>query len=499
MSKLLSRALILFLLAALLPVDSTRAELPQPSTLYSILSSSPIWSTYGGMDGAEYGHSVASAGDINNDGYDDVVVGSYQFKVGDPIGAAFIYLGGPTGLSQTAHATLYSPTLEKGSYFGYAVSGVGDVNADGYADIIVGAPSHHEDVQGAGDNGAAYLFLGSSTGVHLTPDWDFIGPNDSQFGASVAGAGDVNGDGYDDVLIGAVQFSQPEIAEGAAYLFLGSASGLESSPSWTVQSNLVSAQLGYDVAGIGDLNHDGYADFAISAPTADLPPLSVTDPIRTDAGMVWVFLGSTSGPAPSTPNWTAQALQPNTLFGSSIDSAGDVDSNGYVDLIIGARGVDSALMDIGAAYIYYNDAAGLSATPGWVVTSDQTSSGFGSAVTGLGDVNMDGYDDVGVGAYRYDGDQSYEGMVFVFNGSSAGAYNIPFWSAGGDKADSKFGASLAGAGDVNGDGRYDLIAGAPSYMRDQKTRMGAAFVFHGMATGDLPTLFHHVFLPVLIR
>ena len=381
--------------------------------------------------------------------------------------------------------------------FGYSVAGAGDVDNNGYDDIIVGAPSHHEDHQGAGENGAAYLFLGSATGLSLSPAWTFIGADDTQFGAAVTGAGDVNGDGYDDVLIGAIQYSQPQINEGAAYLFLGSAAGLETTPAWTMQSDLVSAQFGYAVAGIGDLNHDGYADIAVSAPTADLAPFTPVDPMRIDAGLVWVFLGSATGPNPTTPDWTAEGSQPNTLFGSSLDGSGDVDGNSYVDLIVGARGYDGAQVDLGAAYLFYNLAGTLSPTAGWFVTSSQPASGFGAAVAGLGDVNGDGFDDVGVGAPNFDGDQSHEGMVFVYNGTGNGALGFAIWEAGGNKADAKFGAALATAGDVNADNLHDIVVGAPDYKRDEKTKMGAAFLFHGIDTGGVPFFF--VFLPAIIR
>ncbi len=498
MSKLLFRASILLLLAALLPVASARAELPKPTSLLSILSSSPVWITDGTYNGAEYGRSVGSAGDVNQDGFDDVIVGSPVYQVnGQPSGTAFVFLGGPSGLSTTPYAEL--TTSEKGSLFAYSVAGAGDVDNNGYDDIIVGAPSHHEDYQGAGDNGAAYLFLGSESGLNLSPAWTFIGADDTQFGASVAGAGDVNGDGFADVLIGAIHYSEPQINEGAAYLFLGSASGLEDTPVWMLQSDLVSAQFGYDVAGVGDLNHDGYADIAISAPTVDLPALPPSDLPRIDSGQVSVFLGSATGPALDAPDWIVEGSQPNMQFGSSIDGAGDVDGNGYADLLVGARGYDGALADVGAAYLFFNSAGSLSATFGWFATSGQTGSGFGAAVAGLGDVNMDGYDDVGVGAPNHDGDQSYEGMVFVYNGGPAYPSLTPTWSAGGNKSDTDFGAALASAGDVNGDDRDDLIAGAPTYMKDQKTKMGAAFVFHGMATGDLPVLNFHIFLPAIIR
>jgi hypothetical protein len=115
----------------------------------------------------------------------------------------------------------------------------------------------------------------------------------------------------------------------------------------------------------------------------------------------------------------------------------------------------------------------------------------------LADVNGDGFDDVGVGAPNFDGDQSHEGMVFVYNGTGNGALGFAIWEAGGNKADAKFGAALASAGDVNDDNLHDIVVGAPDYKRDEKTKMGAAFLFHGIDTGGVP--FFSVFLPAIIR
>lgn len=502
MSKLLSRASIFLLLAALLPVASARAELPQPSILLAIMSTSPVWTTYGTFDGAQYGYSVASIGDFDNDTYDDVIVGAYKFKVStEPVGSAFIFRGSQNGLSEIPFAQLLDPGLESGSNFGYAVAGAGDVNNDGYDDIIVGAPSHHEEIPpGQGDNGAAYLYLGSTAGTfNLSPAWSYVGPANSEFGASVAGIGDVNNDGCDDVLIGAVHYTNGQTNEGAVYLFLGSEeNGLQAAPVWMVESNIATAQLGYDITGIGDSDHDTYADFAVSAPTAD----SLEN--GYDSGFVWVFYGSATVPD-TLPDWTAIGTQAYAQFGFSIDNAGDVDNNGYADLIIGANGYDGNLTDqlnIGAAFVYLNNksgTAGLNLTPDWMVTSDQVGSNFGMAVAGIGDANMDGYDDVAVGAPDYTIiNDDHKGTIFVFSGSTSGPSVTPNWSASG-KAKSKFGYSLAAAGDVNHDLRADLIVGAPDYMRDDKTKMGAAFVFHGMATGDLPVLNFHVFLPIIVR
>ena len=223
----------------------------------------------GEYQGSDYGVSVASAGDVNGDGYDDIVIGAQNYPpvAGDSTkyGAAFIHLGGAGGIESLPQVTLAN--LEKGSWFGGAVSSAGDVNGDGFDDVIIGAP-HKQSSQGY--NGAAYLYLGSASGVDAVVDWSYVfAIGESEFGAAVSSAGDVNGDGFDDVLIGAPRYeSSVETSnEGAVYLFFGSATGLGLAPDWSFTLGQGTAQLGSAVSGLGDINQDGYDDFIVSAPT----------------------------------------------------------------------------------------------------------------------------------------------------------------------------------------------------------------------------------------
>jgi len=185
-----------------------------------------------------------------------------------------VFLGSSSGVASgspaTAAATLQSNQV--GAQLGGSVAGAGDVNGDGYADVIVGAPNYDS---GEVDEGAAFVFLGSSSGVAsgspataaATLQSNQVG---AQLGGSVAGAGDVNGDGYADVIVGASGYDAGETDEGVAFVFLGSASGIASgSPAAAgvaLQSNQVNARLGHSVAGAGDGNGDGYADVIVGAP-----------------------------------------------------------------------------------------------------------------------------------------------------------------------------------------------------------------------------------------
>lgn len=465
MRRLTLTLAILMVLAMLLPVPCARGAAAAVEETASLLSN---WVTYGSTDGDLYGISVASDGDINNDGYADVVVGSENYVIGgNKPGAAFVFLGGPGGLAAAPHLMLTNAV--HGSNFGHSVSYAGDVNNDGFDDVIIGANHFHATT---GWDGAAYLYLGSASGLSETPAWSRIGlSGEDEFGTSVAGAGDVNGDGYDDVLIGAARFADVEDAEGAIYLFYGGASGLSADPVWSYQADNRTAQLGYRVAGVGDLNQDGYADFAAGAPFYDLPALA-------DTGLVVVFYGSATVPG-AAPDWFATGDQADSRFGTSVAGAGDVNGNGYPDLLIGARGQDTTLLNCGAAYLFYASASGINAAADWSVFGRQAYSGFGVAVAGMGDFNGDGYGDVVVGAHLFSNDQPQEGAVFVFRGSPSGPVAYAQWVVYGDKAETEFGASISLAGDVNGDGKADLLVGSPSYKIDSKTKKGASFGFFG--------------------
>lgn len=458
-----------------------------PLALDSLLSLAPSWTSSGNENGERYGYAVSSAGDVNGDGFDDVIIGAPSYLVGGSrTGAALVFLGRANGLAASPHQVLSNGV--QGSYFGFSVSSAGDVNADGFDDIIVGAPHLHATI---GYDGAAYLYLGSAGGLSAAPAWQKIGlQGDSEFGFAVSGAGDVNTDGFDDLIVGAPAYTQEQNHEGIVYLFLGSAGGPGDAPAWSYQSDQAGAQLGYALAGVGDLNHDSYADIAVGAPHFDASSIELNN------GLALAFYGNGSG-LEAAPFWQAQGSRAEANFGYALDSAGDVDGNGYPDLIVGAPGYELGLANSGAAFIFYNGPTGLSPYAGWMVLADKEGARFGTAVAGVGDADQDGFDDVAVGAPYYSFDQPEEGAVFVYRGGAAGAALDASWHASGDKAETEFGLSVASAGDVNGDDRADLTVGAPIYKRDERVVMGQAYVFHG---GDAaPAYETRTFLPLVLR
>ncbi len=430
------------------------------------------WMAQGEGANNYFGYSASAAGDVNGDGYADVIIGAYGYtSAGSPeTGRAYVYHGSAGGARENADQTL---TGSPGSRFGYSVSAAGDVNGDGYADVMVGAPLYDG---GQTDEGRAYVFHGSSSGANASADWAVESDQAGvRFGQAVNAAGDVDGDGYADVIVGAPLSSgkQGETEwddAGRAYVYHGSPASLNTAAEWTAQGGASGDYLGNSLGTAGDVNGDGYADVIVSA--------HYYDGGYTNEGKVWVYYGAASGP---DTYWTAQGGQENAYFGYSAGAAGDVNGDGYADVIVGAHGHDGAQADTGKVYIYYGSAQGLSSA-GWTVEGDQGGAYFGYPVSSAGDVNGDGYADVLVGAHRYDSGQTDEGKVFVYYGRPCGPGATADWSAESDAANVYFGWALGTAGDVNRDGYADIVVGTYNYSNGQ-TREGRAWVYYGSADG----------------
>jgi hypothetical protein len=347
-----------------------------------------------------FGACVVSAGDVNGDGFADVLVGARAPGISaSDIGSAYLYLGGPGGVSPSPVSTLVGPD-GAGSRFGHSLACAGDVNGDGYADVAVGAPGV------ASSAGAVYFYLGGPNGLSSSATTSFSGPANGYFGDAVASAGDLNGDGYEDFVVGA-DFPL-SASEGFAYVYLGGPTGLQTSPQTLSVS--VGFGLGNALAG-GDFNGDGYADLVVA---------------QHRYARVNVYWGSASGIG-DTPSVQIDGL---LGFGQSVASAGDVDGNGYADLLVGDPEVTGPLgAPIGATFVYFGASPPPFPSPSpspspfatrKVLFPPGGASGayFGNSVAGAGDVNGDGYADVCIGAPL----EESQGVIYIFRGK-AGSIN----------------------------------------------------------------------------
>ncbi|MBK7305565.1 MAG: FG-GAP repeat protein [Chitinophagaceae bacterium] len=434
------------------------------------ISTTPAATVESNNANALMGTSVASAGDVNGDGYSDVIIGAYFYNNGQSAeGAFFVYHGSATGISTTPALMVESD--QAFIQMGYSVASAGDVNGDGYSDVIVGAALYSN---GQTSEGAFYIYHGSASGLNSTPA-SFVESNltgSCRLGFSVACAGDVNGDAYSDVIVGANGYTIGQSNEGAFYIFHGSSTGISLTPALIVESNIASAQLGWSVASAGDVNGDGYSDVIVGA--------SRYANSQSSEGAFYVYHGSASGIS-STPISIVESNNANAEMGASVASAGDVNGDGYSDVIVGAPGYSNGEVGEGAIFLFNGSASGINTTPVNTIESNQVNAFFGYSVACSGDINADGYSDVAVVFNRYSNGETNEGATFLYSGSLTGINTIPIAILETNQASANL-SSVASAGDVNGDGYSDIIAGANNYSNGQSGE-GGAFVYHGSAAG----------------
>ena len=391
----------------------------------------------GDVAGDQGGFGVSSAGDVNGDGYKDLLVGALDAEIAGETNQGETYLifgtaggfGAPVLFGGFTRQVLDLSSLTSAEgialvgdaaqdEFGTSVSSAGDVNGDGYADLIVGAPLGND---GGTDAGEAYVFFGKASGfstidtTSLTSGSGFVIQGDSsgdQAGISVSSAGDVNGDGYDDLIVGAHLGDDAGTDAGEAYVVFGSGSGfgvpvtisgvtrqvidltsLSSTQGFVIKASTAADHLGNSVSAAGDMNGDGFDDIIVGAPDNDSD--------GADSGIAYVVFGTASGfgsvdgsgrvvidvdSFTASQGFIIRGDTAGDTAGASVSAAGDVNHDGFDDLIVGAPLGDDGGVNAGEAYIVFGGAFGLGSTP--VVT---TGTGAAEALYGgLGNDTISG-------------------------------------------------------------------------------------------------------------
>lgn len=421
--------------------------------------------------------------DLNGDGLDDVVIGAYGADPGGRLyaGTASIYHGAAGGLPAVPTRVLEGAFVE--DFFGYSVASAGDVNGDGFGDLIIGA--YGADPGGRIGAGAANIYHGSATGVRAAPNRVVEGAGaGDEFGWALAGVGDLNGDGYADVVVGA-QSADPSgrTDAGVAHVFHGSATGIAMAPTRVLEGTGPGDHFGGSVAGAGDVDGDSHADLVVGSVLASPGG-------RARAGSASLFLGSAMGVA-MPADTTLLGGSPEELFGISVASAGDVNADGYSDLVVGvANASPNGRLRAGAAAIYHGSMAGISSVPTRMLEGAADTDRFGGSVSGAGDVNGDGYDDLIVGAVQADPSGRLDvGSASVYLGSPMGV-SVPARVLEGPIGRELFGWAVAGLGDVDGDGFNDIAVTSLNASRPMIGDAGAVRIFRGsmMGIAAMPTL-----------
>ncbi|HNS52186.1 MAG TPA: integrin alpha [Anaerolineae bacterium] len=430
------------------------------------------------------GYSVSPAGDVNADGYDDLLIGAPyagEVETKGP-GKGYLILGRNSSSWPATHIDLAAADA---SFLGDLPVGMtarqvytaGDVNGDGYDDFLISSWKY------GGERGMTALFLGRAS-VNWGQDYPlrrgdatFLGEEKGdRAGYYVSAAGDVNADGYDDFLITAVGNDEGGgFRTGETYLILGRAaadwgrnfylSGADASFRGEAEGDAA----GRSATGVGDINADGYADFMIGAP--------FNDEVALDAGQAYLLLGR------ATVDWGANypLSQADASFlgeavgnqaGRRVSGAGDVNADGYDDIILGASYNDQVARDAGKAYLLLGSSA---ASWGMDYPLSQADAAFlgenlgdqaGRRVSDAGDVNADGYSDFLIAAPHNNRAAKEAGTAYLLLGRPSVDWGPNFSLAQadafyvGESAFDHAGYDLSAAGDLDGDGRVDLVFGA---------------------------------------
>ncbi len=411
------------------------------------------------------GDTVAAAGDVDGDGFPDLVVSAYWFEeaTGDHTGTAYLVTSavrGNTILSEEATATLVGTGSSR-----WKVAGAGDVDADGFADLLISA------------NQGVVLLKGPIHGEKHNSDVDAYFENwrgQIVNASAVAGAGDVDGDGRADILLGRTSeyHGNPTYLDGGS-VYLYTEPSTESQLTYKSTAHLANYRyggfLGSSVSGAGDLNGDGLADIIMSAPGWP--------------GRTFVLWGPVIGThaVGERADATLTGEETGDYAGCDVSGAGDVNGDGTPDLLIGAPRESTGGINAGAAYLVTGKVEGMVSLALAIakLVGENAGDYAGGVVSDAGDVDGDGLDDVLVGGRVNQVDGYDAAAAHLLYGPLAGVIDLSeaeakFVGEAGMNAD----VSLAGLGDINNDSYDDFVIGV-SYHGSELGHPGAAFLFYG--------------------
>ncbi len=466
------------------------------------------------------GRSVSGIGDFNGDGLPDLIIGADGVDLNidnQETGASYVIFGSSQGFNTNFDLSDLNGSNgfviegnEILSFFGFSVSGAGDINGDGLADIIIGAEG--SDVNEQPDAGKSYVVFGTNESLETINVEELDGSNGFVInginagdlsGRPVSSAGDINGDGFDDLIIGAREADlEGNIASGESYLVFGTSTGFASSFNLSNLDNssngaifgLGSAgeRFGSSVSSVGDFNGDDIDDAIVGAPFANIDG-------QSEAGRSLIVFGSTE----------VEGLSSNVINGSeaggrsgySVSGAGDFNGDGLDDVIIGAPRADN---NTGKSYVVFGtrsrfnfglDLSSLNGSNGFVLNGINQNDLSGSSVSSAGDINGDGLADIIIGAPGADPNNNLSaGSSYVVFGSReefGSSFELSSLDGSngfvlnGINQDDFSGLSVSDAGDINGDGVDDLIIGARLADPDDRENAGQSYVIFGNVAPQL--------------
>jgi len=494
-----------------------------------------------GVNDNDYsGWSVSSAGDINGDGIDDLVIGAkgayaYASSTYDA-GSTYVIFGNaaPTDIDLSNLAAADGFKIDGDYWSGWSVSSAGDINGDGIDDLLIVAPYAYAYASGYYNAGATYVIFGKSGATRSDIDLQNLdsydgfkieGAYDSDYsGWSVSSAGDINGDGIDDLLIGApyaYTYNNSDYA-GATYVIFGESGAtrsdidlqnLDSYDGFKIEGAYDGDLSGWSVSSAGDVNGDGIDDLLIGAPYAYsyyyyYDPYSGPYYYSYYRGATYVIFGKSGATRAdidlssldTADGFRIEGVDDYDGAGGSVSSAGDVNGDGIDDLLIGApyAYAYASTYDAGSTYVIFGksgatradiDLSSLDTADGFKIEGADDNDYSGWSVSSAGDVNGDGIDDMLIGAYNADPSSrnSAGSSYFILGESGATRSDIDLsnldtadgFRIDGAADDDNSGWSVSSAGDVNGDGIDDMLIGARYADPSSTDGAGSTYVIFG--------------------